>query len=174
MNVVFKDARLEMGQLIIDIPPENRGAVMRWIRSKKNRAYELTVKEHRQKRSLDANAYAWVLIGKIADAMHITPNEVYKQAIVNIGGNNEVMPIKENAVERFMEVWQKQGIGWPAYDMGPSKIPNYRNVMVYYGSSVYDTKQMTALIDILLQDCHAMGIEVKSEEEIASLLGAWK
>lgn len=173
-DVTFRTAKLETGQLIIDIPPDQRGAVMKFLRTKKDKPYDLTIREHRKKRSLDANAYAWVLIGRLADAMRIPPTEVYRQAIVNIGGNYEIIPIKEEAVEKFKEVWQKQGLGWPVFDMGASKIPGYRNLRAYYGSSTYDTRQMSMLIENLVQDCQALGIETKTEEEIASLMEAWK
>jgi hypothetical protein len=58
--------------------------------------------------------------------------------------------------------------------MGKSKIDGYRNLRAYYGSSTYSTTQMAQLIDILLQDCRALDIQVKSDEEIASIMGAWK
>lgn len=174
MDITFQNAKLEMGQLIIDVPLDQRGAVMKFIRSKKDKRYKLSIQEYRQKRSLDANAYAWVLIGKLADAMHITPNEVYRTAIINIGGNYEVVPIKGEAAKKFKEVWEKNGLGWPAFELGPSKIQGYVNMMVYYGSSTYDSRQMAALIDNLCQDCKALGIETKPDEEIASLLGAWQ
>lgn len=173
-ELTFQTARMETGQLIIDIPPDQRGAVMRFLRTKKDKPYDLQIKEHRKKRSLDANAYAWVLIGRIADAMRLPPDEVYRQAIVNIGGNYEILPVKEEAVSKFKEIWQHQGIGWPVFDMGASKIPGYRNLRAYYGSSTYDTKQMSQLIEIIVQDCQALGIETKTDEELASLMEAWK
>lgn len=173
-DFTFRTARMETGQMIIDVPPDQRGTVMKFLRTKKDRLYDLTIKEHREKRSLDANAYAWVLIGLIADVIRIPPNEVYRQAILNISGNYEVIPVREEAVSKFEEVWQKQGIGWPIFDMGKSKIPGYRNLRAYYGSSVYDTRQMSQLIENLIQDCKALGIETKSKEEIDSLLGEWQ
>lgn len=172
-DFTFRTARMETGQMIIDVPPDQRGTVMKFLRTKKDRLYDLTIKEHREKRSLDANAYAWVLIGLIADVIRIPPNEVYRQAILNISGNYEIIPVREEAVSKFKEVWQKQGIGWPIFDMGKSKIPGYRNLRAYYGSSVYDTRQMSQLIENLIQDCKALGIETKSEEELASLMEAW-
>ena len=144
------------------------------VRKHKDRLYDLEVKEHRKKRSLDANAYAWVLINKIADALRITPKEIYRQAIQNVGGNYEILPVKAEAAEHFKQVWEAQGLGWPCVDMGKSKLDGYRNLRVYYGSSTYDTRQMAQLIDNLVQDCRALDIEVKSEEEIASIMGAWK
>lgn len=169
-EVSFKNARMETGQLIIDIPPEHRGTVMKFLRTKQDRAYDLTIKEHRKKRSLDANAYAWVLINKIADALRLPPVIVYKQAIENIPGNHEIMPIKEEAFDKFKAIWEAQGIGWPCRKLGRSKFPGYVNVQAYYGSSTYDSRQFSMLLDSLTQDCASLGIETKSQEEIDSLL----
>ena len=172
-GITFKEARMETGQLIIDIPVNSRGKVMNWLRSRKDMCYDLSIKEHRKKRSLDANAYAWVLIGKLADAMRITPKEVYRQAIVNIGGNYEVLPVRDEAVAKFKEVWEAQGQGWPCYDLGKSKHDGYRNLKCYYGSSSYDVRQMTQLIDNLVQDCKALGIETMTPEQLSLLTEAW-
>ncbi len=169
----FRNARMETGQLIIDIPPEHRGTVMHFLRSKKDRTYDLSIKEHRNKRSLDANAYAWVLIHKLADVMRIPPSEVYRQAIQDISGNNEIVPIKDEAVDQFKQAWSHNGIGWLCRDMGRSKIPGYRNLMVYYGSSVYNTKQMSDLIDALVQDCRALGIETLTPDKLALMMDEW-
>lgn len=146
---------------------------MRFLRTKKDRAYDLTIKEHRKKRSLDANAYFWELVGQLADALRITPKEIYRQAIQNIGGNYEIIPVKAEAADKFKEAWEKNGLGWPCVDMGPSKITGYRNLKAYYGSSTYDTRQMSMLIDNIVQDCKAVGIETRSREDIDSLLGGW-
>lgn len=169
----FTEAKLEAGWLMVKPIREEMGKAMAIVRKMKPKAYDLTVKEHRKKRSLDANAYAWVLIGKLADAMRIPPTVVYNNAIQNIGGNYEVIPIREEAVEKFKEVWTKQGLGWPCVDMGPSKIQGYRNLRAYYGSSTYDTRQMSILIDALIQDCKALDIETLSEEKLSAMLEGW-
>ena len=153
---------------------EDLGKAMAVVRKHKDRLYDIEVKEHRKKRSLDANAYAWVLINKLADTMRIPPTEVYRQAIQNVGGNYEILPVKEEAAEHFKQVWEAQGLGWPCVDMGKSKVSGYRNLRAYYGSSTYTTTQMAQLIEILLQDCRSLDIEVKSAEEIASIMEAWK
>ena len=173
-TISFREAKLEGGWLMIKPEREDLGKAMSVVRKHKDRLYDLEVKEHRKKRSLDANAYAWVLINKIADALRITPIEIYRQAIQYISGNSEIIPIKQEAVEQFKQAWSHNGIGWITRDMGKSKIPGYMNLMVYYGSSVYDTKQMSELIDHLVQDCRALDIEIKSDEEIKSLMEAWK
>ena len=169
----FTEANLEAGWLMVKPIKEEMGKAMAIVRKMKPKAYDLTVKEHRKKRSLDANAYAWVLIGKLADAMRIPPTVVYNNAIQNIGGNYEVIPIREEAVEKFKEVWTKQGLGWPCVDMGPSKIQGYKNLRAYYGSSTYDTRQMSMLIDALIQDCKALDIETLSDEKLSAMMEGW-
>ena len=173
-TISFREIKLEGGYLIIRPEREDLGKAMAVVRKHKDRLYDLEVKEHRKKRSLDANAYAWVLINKIADALRITPIEIYRQAIQNVSGNYEIIPIKAEAAAHFKQVWEAQGLGWPCVDMGKSKLDGYRNLRAYYGSSTFSVQQMQVLIDNLVQDCRALDIEVKSDEEIASIMGAWK
>lgn len=154
--------------------PETLGKAMSIVRSHKDKLYDLEVKEHRKKRSLDANAYAWVLINKLADAMRITPIEVYRQAIQNVGGNYEVIPIKEEAADHFKQVWEAQGLGWPCVDMGKSKLQGFRNLRAYYGSSTFSVSQMQVFIDNLVQDCRALNIETLTPDKLALLMEEWR
>ena len=134
---------------------------------------EVSVKKFRNKRSLDANAYAWVLIDKIARAKHLTKKEVYRNAIRDIGGVSDTVSIRKQAFPRLQAEWNSKGIGWQVDDIG-SRIPGWTNAILYYGSSSYDSSQMSSLIDSLIQDATALGIEVKSEAEITSLLKEYK
>lgn len=170
-DITISEAKLEAGWLMVKPVREDLGKAMAFIRKMKPKPYEVTVKEQRKKRSLDANAYAWVLIGKLADAMRITPREVYINAVQNIGGNYEIIQIREDAAQKFAETWQKQGLGWPCVDMGKSKLEGYRNLRAYYGSSTYDSRQMGQLIDLLVQDCKALDIETLTPDKLALLEG---
>lgn len=172
-GIRFTEAKLEGGWLMLKPIKEDMGLAMAFVRKMKQKLYDAVLKEHRKKRSLDANAYAWVLIGKLAEAMRIPPTEVYINAIQNIGGNYEIIPIREEAADKFAEVWKKNGLGWPCVDMGPSKILGYRNLRAYYGSSTYDTRQMSLLIESLIQDCKALDIETLSEEKLSAMMGGW-
>lgn len=172
-TISFRDVKLEGGWLMVKPEREDLGKAMAVVRKHKDKLYDLEVKEHRKKRSLDANAMAWSLINQIADVLRITPVEVYRQAIIDISGNSEVIPIKDEAVEQFKQAWSHNGIGWICRDMGKSKIPGYRNLMVYYGSSVYTSSQMNALIDHLIQDSKALGIDVMSDRERSLLIEEW-
>lgn len=136
---------------------------------------KLTVKvgKFKKKRSLDANAYAWVLIGKIAEKTRVPKDEVYREAIRGIGGNYDVVCIKENAADSLRSAWSKNGLGWQS-DVTLSKIDGCTNVILYYGSSVYTQDQMNRLVENLVQDCKALGLETKSQAEIDSLIENWR
>lgn len=136
---------------------------------------KLTLKfdKFKQKRSLDANAYCWQLISKIAEKTRVPKEEVYRQAIREIGGNYDVVCIKEEAADSIRSAWSKNGLGWQS-DTMLSKLDGCTNVILYYGSSTYNTEQMSRLIENIIQDCKALGIETKSEAELNSLLQNWR
>lgn len=137
-----------------------------------DKEYILTIKDKKKKRSLDANAYAWVLMDKIASEMHKSKIEVYQDYIKDIGGNSDIICIQDKALDKFREIWEKKGIGWTS-DTMPSKIDGCTNVIVYYGSSTYDSKQMSVLIDRIVQDCKELGIETLSPDELLRLQEEW-
>ena len=172
-TISFREVKLEGGWLMVKPEREDLGKAMAVVRKHKDRLYDITVKEHQKKRSLDANAYCWVLINKLADALRLTPKEIYRQAIQNVGGNYEVIPIKEEAAEHFKQVWEAQGLGWPCLDMGKSKLDGYRNLRAYYGSSTFTVQQMQVFIDNLVQDCKALDIETMTPDKLALLVEEW-
>ena len=139
-----------------------------------NAAEKLTINvdKYKKKRSLDANAYCFVLIGKIAEKTNVPKEEVYRKAVKEIGGNYDVVCVQDKALEALCESWKRMGLGWQT-DTFPSKIDGCTNVALYYGSSTYDVSTMSRLIDNIVQDCKALGIETKSDAELESLLGAW-
>lgn len=134
--------------------------------------YELTIKQQRKKRSLDSNAYAWTLMDKLAERMAIPKEEIYRGYVRNIGGNCQTVCIKAEAAETLRRIWSGKGLGWVS-DTLPSKLPGCENLVLYYGSSEYDTRQMSRLIDMIVQDCKACGIPTATPEEIARMMDRW-
>lgn len=140
-----------------------------------NSAEKLSLKigKFSKKRSMDANAYCWVLISKLAEKLNIPKTEVYRNAIKEMGGNYDTVCIQTKAVKSLCDGWSRNGIGWVT-DTFPSKLDGCTNVILYYGSSTYDTAQMSRLIENIIQDCKALGIETKSQDEIDSLISQWR
>ncbi len=172
-SIQFREIRLESGWLMVRPEHQDLGKAMAIIRKHKDRLYDLEVKEHREKRSLNANAYAWVLIHKLAAAMRIKPIEVYREAVLGVGDNYTPMCVREQDVERHRRIWESHGDGWQCVDRGESNVPGCRTVFAYYGSSAFDTRQMSRLIDSLIQDCKALDIETLPPDKLAALVGEW-
>lgn len=128
--------------------------------------------KERQKRSLDANAYMWHLLSKLQELLNIPAKDLYKEYIRNCGVY-EVVPVRNDALERFINSWQGDHLG-NICETFNSKLPGYTNVMVYFGSSNYNNAEMTRLIDYVVADCREYGIETKKENEIKKLLEEWK
>lgn len=131
------------------------------------------ISKQKKKRSLDANALLWVLCQKIAEVIHSTKELVYQKFIKEVG-QFEIVPIKAEAVERWIEVWNSKGLGWFAEVMEDSKLPGYKKVISYYGSSAYDQKEMSVLLDEVVRECKELGIETLPPDEIKALKENWK
>lgn len=142
---------------------------------KKEDKLDIDIKKYRKKRSLDANAYCWVLCDKIAkeiskDGTILTKEDVYKDAIKSIG-TFEPMIVEEKAFENFKRIWEKQGLGFLIQEV--TRKDKCVKVHCYYGSSTYDSKEMSLLIELLVEEAKQLNIEVKTEQEIESLLKTW-
>ena len=124
---------------------------------------KIEIRRAARARSRDANAYCWVIIDRIAEKTGISRSEVYRHAIKEIGGVSTTVCVQDKAVDRLREGWEKNGIGWQT-DTLKSRIDGCTNVILYYGSSVYDSKQMARLIDSLVQEAEGLGIPTYPEE----------
>lgn len=65
------------------------------------------LKKYRKKRSLDSNAYAWTLLGELQNVLNVPKEEIYRDLIRNIG-SYEIVPVKNEAVEKFRQAWSKK------------------------------------------------------------------
>lgn len=171
MKLTFNAATFENGKLCLEV--SNRQMARRFVMEMKQRAYQAEIKEYREKRSLDANAYCWVLIGELAEVTGIKAEEIYRQAIKDIGGNYDVITVRDNAVDKFCTMWSAGHIGQITAILGANPMLGYTDVIAYYGSSTYDAKQMARLIDTIVQECKEQGIETMPQEKLKSIVGAW-
>lgn len=134
--------------------------------------YEVEIDKYRKRRSLDANAYAWVLLDKLSEKLNMPKTDLYRSYIREIGGNSETVCVLEKAADNLISGWSRNGIGWVA-DKMPSKLNGCVNVILYYGSSTYNTSQMSRLINLIVEDCKAQGIETLPPHKLASMMDEW-
>ena len=145
--------------------------IIEWLYHQTDKDKQFDIKEHKVKRSLNANAYAWTLIGKIADIVGNTKEDVYRDFIKN-KGIYKVVTINKEAVPTFIKIWNDRGLGWVCETMD-TKISGLVEVLAYYGTSSYNTKQMANFIDYIVQEAKSLGIQTLTPNEIEHLKSLW-
>lgn len=118
----------------------------------------IEIKKAYNRRTNNQNRFAWELIDQIAAASHRKIVDIYREAIWNIGGASTMIGMKDDAIPIFRESWEKGHLGRQIEIIPGSTKPGWSNVKVYFGSSEFDTEQMSRLIDILIQDAESLGI----------------
>ena len=124
----------------------------------KDSEISVEIKKAYNRRTNNQNRFAWELIDQIAAASHRKIVDIYREAIWNIGGASTMIGMKDDAIPIFRESWEKGHLGRQIEIIPGSTKPGWSNVKVYFGSSEFDTEQMSRLIDILIQDAEALGI----------------
>lgn len=131
----------------------------------------IEIKPYHPKRSLNANAYAWVLIDKLAQKLNIPPELVYRKQIEHMSGVCEIVRCRDTAVKSLTSAWQSHGLGWMVKAIGDKG--GWTNCILYYGSSTYNTEQMGRFINLLVDECKEQGIDVMSERKRSLLIEKW-
>ena len=135
--------------------------IIQWLYNQdKDKKFE--IKEKREKRSLSQNSYAWELITKIGNVLRKSKEEVYLQMLKDYGQSEIVSILSSIEPKGYFKYYEKIGTG----------IVNNREFTHYKilkGSSEFDSKEMTILIDGIIQECKQLGIETLTPDEIAKL-----
>ena len=141
---------------------------------------KMVIKKFAKKRSLDANGYYWQLTTKLAEANHVSKNFQHNMNLRRYGQATYIdgklmcitIPDTEEAENTALEA--------ETYHIKPtSKIYQgsdgvaYRIYILLRGSSEYDTREMSVLIDGVVSECKEMGIETLTPEEIERMMQQW-
>lgn len=121
------------------------------------------VKKWYSKRTGAANRLLWVLVDKIAKELRMTKEEVYRREIKEIGGVSDVCVVLNDAVDKFCASWEQNGIGWQTEVLPIDDEKS--NVIVYYGSSMFDKDQMAQLLDNLIYEAEQLGIDTDTPDK---------
>ena len=140
--------------------------------------YELTFDKTKKKRSMDANAYMWVLCDKIAKVIRSTKEEVYRKAIREVGVFSDIAVQEGEPCEHLIQTWNKWGIGYFA-EMFDSKLIDkkgnpMKRVRLYQGSHEYSQEELSPVIDYIVEEAKNLNIEVLSDRKIKELEASWK
>lgn len=134
----------------------------------KGKLLSVEVKQYRQKRSLDANSYMWVLLSKMAEVLHTSKDELYLIMLERYGVFTHIV-VNPAKVEQFKKEWRA------CRELGEVTVNGKTGIQLqcYLGSSHYDTKQMSVLIDGIVSECKELEIETLPPKDLAILKQEW-
>lgn len=153
--------------LQLKIPREQMQEITELAKSK----VVIGIKKYRQSRSLNANAYCWVLCQEIAetlskDKQYISKETVYRKAIKDCG-HCTMISVKQEAVKPLIAHWQANGLGWIAEEVSETTLA------LYHGSSTYNTAEMARLIDCLQDEAKQLDIRLRADAEVEKMVEKW-
>ena len=134
-----------------------------------SKIYDVEIKEHKEKRSKNANDYSWVLQDKIAKLLNRSIDDIHKEMVLQYGVI-EVLSIQKNAFEsakRFFDYYEILG-------ESSVKEKTFVHVKAGVGTHLYNTSEMAKFIDGVVSVAQEMGIETKTPEEIERLKSLWE
>lgn len=126
----------------------------------------IEVKPYRKKRSLNANAYAWKLIGEIADIVRSGKDEIYLKLLKRYGQSELISVLSHVPISHYVKYYE---------EAGESKLngKDFTHYRVYKGSSEFDTREMSIFIDGVVSEAKGLGITTETPNEIARLKSMW-
>ncbi len=136
---------------------------------KKRKLLSVEVKPYRQRRSLNANAYLWVLLAKLATVLNTDKDSLYLEMLDRYGVFTHII-VKPEAVERVKAEWRT------VRDLGGVMVNGKTGVQLqcYYGSSGYDSAEMAKLIDGVVSECKEVGVETLPPDELEIMKKLWE
>lgn len=139
------------------------------------------IKEHREKRSLDSNAYYWLLIGKLARKLHVSNARLHNLMLREcappylIDGHIAMQPIPDT------EQAENQVLESETYHLRPTSGiitgndgQAYRWYVLLRGSSTFNSVEMNTLIARIIEDCQEQGIQTATPDELAEMAALWE
>lgn len=130
----------------------------------KDKQYEL--KEHKKKRSLNANAYYWVLINKIASTLNQSKEFIHLCMLKQYGETYSLLLPEEQSINGLIKYYEKES----TIQKNNKKYNHYK---AYLPSSEMNTKQMSVLIDGVVAEAKDIGIETLTPDELTELKQNW-
>ena len=126
----------------------------------------IEVKPFRQHRSLNANAYAWLLIGKIADILRASKDEIYLLCLKRYGQSELISVLSHVPIGNYVKYYE---------EAGESKLngKDFTHYRVYKGSSEFDSREMSIFVDGICDEAKRLGIQVETPNQIAEMKARW-
>lgn len=129
----------------------------------------LEIKQHRNHRSKDANALLWECIGRLAMALRADKWDIYLLMLKRYGQYTYIV-VPPNAVEMVARQWRECEVVGDININGRDGV----QMLCYYGSSTYDTKQFSVLLDGVISEMKEIGLTAPTSEDMRRSIEEWE
>ena len=136
------------------------------FRLDKDTVYDVKIDKHREKRSLNANAYLWKLVTEMGNVLSKSKEEVYLQMLIDYGQSEMVSILSEIDVKGYFKYYKLAGTSI----LNGKEFNHYK---IYKGSSEYNTKEMSILLEGVVQEARNLGIKTKDDIELERMIDKW-
>lgn len=126
----------------------------------------ICIDKYKEKRSLNANNYAWKLLTEIANATRASKEEIYLLMLKRYG-QSEMISVKAHIpITEYFKYLEEAGEGTVNGTL-------FKHYKIYKGSSEFNKEEMSIFIDGIVDEAEALGIQTKTPDEIANLKSLW-
>ena len=163
---VSRDWRTNQINLTITI---NENSVINEIDKLKDDKLSIKITKHRKKRSLDANGLLWHCLGQIAASLQADKWDIYLQMLKRYGKYTYIC-VKPNMVDSVRSQWRESEVIGEVNINGSEAV----QMLCYFGSSTYNTKEFSVLLDGVISEMQEMGLEVPLSQDMRRALYEWE
>lgn len=128
---------------------------------------DIELKPHHEKRSLNANAYAWKLITEIANVVRVDKEDIYLRMLQRYGQSKMISVQADIPLTGYIKYYTEAG-------ESTLKGKVFKHYKVYKGSSEFDKREMAILIDGIVTEAKELGIQTETPEEIEKMKSLWE
>ena len=160
----------DKGEVIVQLTAEDRASVLyNYSKLKDYDKLSVEIKKHREKRSISANKYFWLIVNKIAVVLKTDKDSVYLMLLKRYGVST-YMTANKKAYERIKEQWRTVEIVDEKQQQGQDIV----KLLCYYGSSTYTTKEFSHLLDGVISEAKELDIETITPQEKALMMESYE
>lgn len=131
------------------------------------------IEKHREKRSLNANSYFHVLVGKLAESLKLSKSYVKNMLVANYGQvylYNDKIATYTTTIPPEIILNQEEPHLW-LINTTVQNDETWYSYRVYRNTRDYDTREFSILLDGTIEECKQVGIETMTPDELIRLEG---
>ena len=167
----IKDISLDWktNQINLSFSINEKNAISEIEKLRDDEKLSIKIVKYRKKRSLDANGLLWYCLGQIAASLQADKWDIYLQMLKRYGKYTYIC-VKPNMVDSVRSQWRETEVVGDVNINGSEAV----QMLCYFGSSTYSTKEFSVLLDGVISEMQEMGLEAPLSQDMRRALEEWE